>query len=132
MMSDMTLPTLVPNRSRPLGIALLIGRVVFGLLFLAAGLAKIYGPPMMVAEFDQVGLGQWFRYLTGALEIAGTLLLIRPATVSYGAGLLAVISLGALVAQVTVLHGDVIHAIVFAFILAVIAYVYLPDRRRLG
>lgn len=55
-------------------------KIVFGLAFIAAGCAKIYGPPAMVAEFDAVGLGQWFRYFTGALEIIGAIMLLTPST----------------------------------------------------
>src|SRR5260370_42044671 len=40
------------------------------LAFIAAGGAKLAGAASMVAVFDKVGLGQWFRYVTGALEVA--------------------------------------------------------------
>lgn len=104
---------------------ILIGlRILFGLLFLAAAGFKLAGAPMMVEEFDTVGLGQWFRYFTAILELAGALLLIQPRTVLYGAGLLTCVSLGALVAQLGVLHKDPIHAVVFALILGWIAYSY--------
>ncbi len=104
---------------------ILIGlRVLFGLAFVAAAAMKLSGQPQMVAEFETVGLGQWFRYVTGLIEIAGALLLIRPKTVTLGAGLLTCVSVGAFFAQLLVLHGDVIHAVVFAVLLAWIAYSY--------
>src|SRR6202048_4313449 len=52
-------------------------KILFGLMFIGAGCAKLYGPPAMIAEFDAVGLGQWFRYFTGALEIIGAILLLE-------------------------------------------------------
>jgi hypothetical protein len=38
--------------------------------FLLAGVAKLIGQPMMVETFEKVGVGQWFRYATGAIEVA--------------------------------------------------------------
>jgi putative oxidoreductase len=77
-------------------------KIVFGLAFIAAGCAKIYGPPAMVAEFDAVGLGQWFRYFTGALEIIGAIMLLT-STTGFGALLLAGICGGAFFAQLLAL-----------------------------
>jgi hypothetical protein len=31
-----------------------------------------------VRRFDQIGLGQWFRVFTGALQVGGALLLLIP------------------------------------------------------
>lgn len=97
-------------------------KILFGLAFLAAGGAKLAGVPMMAHEFDVVGLGQWFRYFTGTVEIAGAILLLAPKTSFYGAILLAMVCIGAFFAQLLRLHGDVIHAIVMALILAGIAW----------
>ena len=55
-------------------------KLVLAALFLLAGGAKLAGLPAMVAVFEQVGLGQWFRYFTGVLEVGGALLLLWPAT----------------------------------------------------
>ena len=58
----------------------------------------------MIALFDAVGLGQWFRYVTGSLEVLGALLLIVPGTTAFGAVLLACVLAGAVVTHLTVLH----------------------------
>jgi fucose permease len=76
----------------------------------------------MVAEFDAVGLGQWFRYFTGTLEIVGAVLLLMPKTTGFGALLLAGICGGAFFAQLFALHGDIVHTIVMAIILLAIAW----------
>jgi hypothetical protein len=34
--------------------------------------------------FDKIGLGQWFRYVTGSLEVVGALLLLVPRTSAIG------------------------------------------------
>src|SRR5260370_6751647 len=41
------------------------------LAFIGAGGGKLAGTAVMVGLFDKVGLGQWFRYFTGLLEVAG-------------------------------------------------------------
>ncbi|MEE4454884.1 DoxX family protein [Novosphingobium resinovorum] len=62
-------------------------RILLALAFLAAGGAKVAGAPPMVAIFEQIGAGQWFRFVTGILEIVGGLLV--PRTSMWGALLLA-------------------------------------------
>jgi len=32
--------------------------------------------PMHVATFEKIGLGQWFRYLTGTVEVIGAILIM--------------------------------------------------------
>ncbi len=57
-------------------------------------------------QFSQpaVGFGQWFRYVTGILELAGAVLIVVPRTRSIGAALLATIMLGAITAHLFILH----------------------------
>lgn len=117
----MSLSASVPaSRWKPIAFWAL--KIVFALAFIGAGSAKLLGVPMMVAEFDTVGLGQWFRYFTGLMEIGGAILLLLPKTTFYGAVLLTAVCLGAFVALILVLHQDPIHAIVMAAILAAIAW----------
>jgi uncharacterized membrane protein YphA (DoxX/SURF4 family) len=97
-------------------------KIVFALAFIGAGGAKLYGPPAMVAEFDAVGLGQWFRYFTAALEIIGAILLLMPKATGFGALLLAGVCGGAFFAQLFALHGDIVHTIVMGIILLAIAW----------
>ena len=103
-------------------------RVLLGIAFVAAAAMKLTGQSQMVAEFDTVGLGQWFRYATGLIELVGALLLVRRSTVVAGATLLLCVSIGAFFAQLLRLHGDVIHTIVFALLLAWVAYAYRRAR----
>ena len=44
-------------------------KALLTLAFVAAGTAKLIGVEMMVQTFDGVGIGQWFRYVTGVIEI---------------------------------------------------------------
>ena len=43
---------------------------------------------MMVETFEKVGVGQWFRYVTGAIEIGSAILLLIPRLAPVGAALL--------------------------------------------
>jgi len=55
-------------------------RLGAGAAFLLAGGAKLAGLPMMVDVFDRIGFGQWFRIVTGIVEVAGAVGLVLPAT----------------------------------------------------
>ena len=98
-------------------------RILVALMFLAAAGMKLTGQPMMVAEFQQLGLGQWFRYFTGSLELIGAVLVLLPRFTSLGALLLLLVDVGAFIAQVTVLHMGWIHTIVTGLILAGLIWV---------
>ena len=43
-------------------------QILTAVAFLAAGYAKLSGQPTMVATFDKIGAGPWFRYVTGVVE----------------------------------------------------------------
>jgi uncharacterized membrane protein YphA (DoxX/SURF4 family) len=72
-------------------------------MFAMAGLGKLIGRPGMVAEFEVIGLGQWFRYFTGAVEMAGAIGLLIPRFSRMAALGLAVVMAGAIIAHLTVL-----------------------------
>ena len=89
---------------RPLDILLWCVQAVLALVFVGASWAKLTGNPEMVALFSAVGFGQWFRYVTGILELTGAVLIMVPKTRSAGAALLATVMLGALIAHLFILH----------------------------
>ena len=51
-------------------------RIVVAGLFLFAGFMKLTGQPVMVQEFETVGLRQWFRYATGVIEVIGAIMVL--------------------------------------------------------
>jgi putative oxidoreductase len=53
-------------------------QALLALQFAMAALAKMGGDPTMVEMFATIGIGQWFRYVIGALEIAGAIGLLIP------------------------------------------------------
>ena len=102
-------------------------KVALAAIFIAPAGLKLAGAQQMVDDFNRIGLGQWFRYFTGATEgIAGILLLV-PATTAFAAAYLTLVCVGALIAQVVVLHDDVIHAIILGVILGLIAWIGRDD-----
>jgi uncharacterized membrane protein YphA (DoxX/SURF4 family) len=104
-------------------------KILLAALFLVTGGAKLVGLPAMVDVFERVGLGQWFRYVTALLELGGAALLLWPSTTAFGALLLAVVSVGAFLAQLLVLHEDVIHTIVMAAVLGAIVWMHRSQLR---
>jgi uncharacterized membrane protein YphA (DoxX/SURF4 family) len=116
----MTTEALSPGKSRP--IVLWGLRIVLALLFVATGLSKLSGQPMMVTEFDTIGLGQWFRYLTGALEVIAAIAVLVPAASAFGALLMVCVAAGAFITQIGVLHMDWIHTVVIALVAGTAAF----------
>ena len=113
-MSDVTMDHRVstPSKSKWIqGIRWTV-QVLLALTFMAAGGAKLASDPSMVAVFDQVGIGQWFRYLTGAVEITGAVLILIPKAAIFGAALLACTMAAAVLTHFTVIGGNPLPAIV--------------------
>jgi uncharacterized membrane protein YphA (DoxX/SURF4 family) len=108
--------------SKGLNIALWVLQVLVGLGMVAAGAVKLAGVEMMVKEFETIGLGQWFRYLTGAWELVGGLLLLVPGFAGVGALSLIPVMIGAVIADVTKLGQPPIPALVFLGLLVAIAW----------
>ena len=90
--------------SRAASIAVWILSIFLALTFALAGGVKFFNNPVMVQEFAQVGLGQWFRYFTGSLELAGACCLVIPRVRVLGALLISLVMVGATIANLTVLH----------------------------
>ena len=60
----------------------------------------------MVRLVDTIGIGQWFRYVTGGIEVGSALLLLIPPAAAFGAILLACTMIGAMLAHVFILHSN--------------------------
>lgn len=66
------------TRRRPASIALRLLEIVTSAAVLGAGAATLAGAPQPVQIFDAIGLGDWFRLLTGVLQLTGALGLLVP------------------------------------------------------
>ena len=104
-------------------------RILLALAFGAAGAAKLAGAPQMVQVFEAIGFGQWFRYVTGVVEVGGAVLLLVPATGFLGALLMAATMAFAVVTHVVLIGGSPIPAIVLALLSAFVTWRLRPATR---
>ena len=93
-------------------VALWATQIAVAGMFLFAGGLKLAGAPDMVAVFDAIGIGQWFRYLTGSIEVTAALLLLTPRLALFGALLLIPTMIGAVVTHLLIVGASPIPAIV--------------------
>jgi uncharacterized membrane protein YphA (DoxX/SURF4 family) len=99
-------------------------RLVTAVAFLAAGGAKLAGVPMMVEIFEHIGLGQWFRTVTGLVEVTGAIALLIPVTAGLGGLLLAITMCFAIFTHLSVIGGSPVPAIALLLITASIAWLH--------
>jgi hypothetical protein len=78
---DSSLDAATSRRRRLRERALTAVRVLLPIQFGAGGLMKLAGAEPMVRLFDEIGAGQWLRFLVGVLELAGAVGLLIPALV---------------------------------------------------
>jgi uncharacterized membrane protein YphA (DoxX/SURF4 family) len=116
----------VPDR---LGVlATWLPRVALALVFLEVGSSK-FRDPMWVRLFDQIGLGQWFRKVTGIMQLTAGLLVLVPTTALVGIALAACTMAGAVVVWITVLHAPA-NAPIPGILLAILLVVGFREYRR--
>jgi len=117
---------------KALNITLWILKILAAGMFLLAGGLKLAGAAPMVAMFEQIGIGQWFRYFTGALEVACAVLLLIPGTSAIGAALLAVTMVGAILTHLFVIGGSPAMPIILLLITSTVALTgwHAPSGRR--
>jgi putative oxidoreductase len=96
----------VHARGRGALIGLWTAQVALAGMFLLAGGSKLGGAPQMVALFGAIGVGQWFRYVTGAIEVVSAAALLVPAFAPFGAVALAATMIGAVVTHLFIIGGS--------------------------
>ena len=80
-------------------------QVFLAILFLYSGTDKWRIHAIFwVGLFERIGIGQWFRYFTGSLEIICAILLLIPRTCAIAATLLSFIMVGAVLVHLFILH----------------------------
>ena len=105
-----------------INVGLWILQIVAAGMFLMVGFLKLSGDPRMVGLFDAIGLGQWFRYVTGSLEVLGAVLLLIPRLSGLGALLLVGVMLGAVTTHLFVVGGSPLQAIILLIVTGVVAW----------
>jgi hypothetical protein len=122
MSAHYTVTSTPPSRAtRRVSLAL---RILAAAAFLTAGGAKLAGVPMMVEIFDHIGIGQWFRVVTGLVEISGGLLILFPPTAALGGLLLAITMSVAVLIHLLVIGGSPVPAIVLLLITSTVVLLH--------
>ncbi|HEX9390369.1 MAG TPA: DoxX family protein [Usitatibacteraceae bacterium] len=101
-------------------------RLLLALAFGAAGAAKLAGAVQMIQVFDLIGIGQWFRYVTGVVEVAGAVLLLVPSMGFFGGLLLGVTMVFAVATHLLMIGGSPVPAVVLAVLSGFVAYRLRP------
>jgi putative oxidoreductase len=118
----MTVATVSTARRSPARIALYALQVVLGLfLAVGSGLPKLFGEASAVQIFDQIGAGQWLRYLVGICEVAGGIGLLVPVVAGLAAACFVALMIGATVVQLTVVHAYWYTPVIIGALMAVVA-----------
>jgi uncharacterized membrane protein YphA (DoxX/SURF4 family) len=91
-------------------------------MFLMVGFLKLSGNPQLVGLFEAIGLGQWFRYLTGSLEVGGAILLLIPRTSGFAALMLAGVMVGAVITHAFIVGGSPLGATILLIVTGLIAW----------
>jgi hypothetical protein len=87
-------------------VALWIVQVALAGMFLLAGGSKLLGAAPMVAMFGAIGIGQWFRYVTGVIEVSSAIALLVPSFAVFGALALVVTMLCAIATHLLLIGGS--------------------------
>ena len=105
-------PTPAIPRGRVALVALWLTQIALAAMFVFAGGLKLTGAPEMVGLFDALGIGQWFRYVTGSIEVVSAVALLVPSLAAFGALLLIPTMVGAVITHLFIVGGSAVPAIV--------------------
>jgi len=97
-------------------------RVVLAAAFVFFGLVKFPSDPgsPWVHIFEMIGVGQWFRYCTGIIELVGGLLLLVPRVTYLAVALLGSAMIGALLTHLALTGLQPASAVVVILLLCVL------------
>lgn len=105
-------------------------QVVTALGFAGAAVQKLTGAEQVMATFQAIGLGSWFRYLLAVLELLGAAALCVPRLAGLAGSAFTALAVGAVAAQLGT-GGSPVPALVLLVTSAVIAWGRRPSTRRL-
>ena len=99
-------------------------KILLSLAFLSAGAFKIIGAEQMVGMYEMIGWGQWFRYLTGLIEVIAVVLIWLPNKQVFGAVLLVCTMIGAVITHIVLSIPSAVPATILGVLAAYILYFY--------
>src|SRR5213594_405694 len=100
-----------------------VAQVLVAAMFLFSGGLKLAGAPVLVKTFDLIGIGQWFRYVTAAIEVVSAVLLLVPGAAVFGALLLIPTMIGAIATHLFIIGGSPAPAFVLLVASSAIAWI---------
>jgi uncharacterized membrane protein YphA (DoxX/SURF4 family) len=103
-------------------VVLWVGQFLVAAAFLMVGGLKFAGTPELVALFNAIGIGQWFRYVTATIEVGSAIALLVPSLAPYGALALVATMVGAVFTHLFVVGGSPLPALVLGAASAAIAW----------
>jgi hypothetical protein len=109
--------------------AVLVARIAAAGMFFLADTLKLTGAIAMVQLFNAIGVGQWFRYLTGTIEVVSAVLLLGAIAGFFGAVALAVTMVGAVLTDLFIVGGNPALPVVLLVTTAAIAERHYHRRR---
>jgi putative oxidoreductase len=121
-MTTQVMSNQVIEESKAKNIALWALQLVAAGMFIMAGYSKLSGDPQMVGLFNAIGIGQWFRYVTGTIEISSAVLLLFPGLAGVGALLLLPTMAGALLTHAFIVGGNFVPALSLFVVAGIVAY----------
>lgn len=124
-----TSATVGADRARAAIIVLWVLQILAAAMFLFTGTVKLISAEEPVRVFGIIGIGQWFRYFTGVLEVGGAIMLLIPRFAGVGALLLMVVMTGAIATHLFVIGGNPAGAMLM---FAVTGYVAWNRRREVA
>jgi uncharacterized membrane protein YphA (DoxX/SURF4 family) len=107
-------------------------RLAVGLAYLAFGWEKFPSgaDARWVRFFHDIGIGDWFRYFTGIVELLGAVLVLIPRTAMIGLGMLAVTMFGAVVIVALVLRHPLQSMFPGVLLMALLGVAFWHSRNR--
>lgn len=97
-------------------------QILLALVYLGAGTAKLVGVDSMVEEFQKIGIGQWFRYVTGTIEMVGAVSLLIPRLSGLGAMILAATMVGAIFTHLFVFANSPLAPLILLVLVATVIW----------
>jgi putative oxidoreductase len=97
-------------------------QILLALVFLTSGSLKLIGAEPVVAIFEKIGIGQWFRLLTGSIEVISAVLLLIPRFARLGALSIITTMTGAILTHLLVIGGNPAGAVVMMSLAIIIAW----------
>ena len=107
-------------------------RIALAIVFVAAGRQKFETHSVFVRIFDQIGIGQWFRYATGLMQIVGAALLLIPRAGAVGFVLLGCTMAGAVAFWLFIGHQAFSALVPGALLAAIVVFGWTEMARAVG